>query len=133
MLKRIQKSHPIDELDAVISGEELRALQARVRDIHVEASVCRYIVQITEATRVHNHVYLGASPRGSIALFRTAQALAFMCGREFVIPDDVKRLAPLTLRHRMLLKSEARLNGISPDQVLQDVLGRIPVPVERGK
>lgn len=133
ILARLQHHHPIEDLQAVISTDELRHLQQHVRGIHVEESIRQYIVRLTEATRTHPNVYLGASPRGSIALFRTAQALAFVRGREFVVPDDVKALVPLTLAHRIIIRSDSRLSGITVDKVLQDVLNKIPVPVYRGK
>lgn len=133
ILNRLQDHHPIEDLAAVINSEELSELQLKVRQIHVEESVRKYIVRLTEATRTHPNVYLGASPRGSIALFRTAQALAFVHGRQFVVPDDVKALVPLTLGHRIILKSESRLSGLTVDNVLQDVMNKISVPVHRGK
>ena len=97
--------------------------------MHVDPDIVRYIVDIVTATRTAPGIYLGASPRGSIALFRTAQALAFIRGRSYVVPDDVKELVPFTLSHRMMLTSEARLSGMTVDRVLRDILTRIPVPV----
>ncbi|EGL83002.1 ATPase associated with various cellular activities AAA_3 [Caldalkalibacillus thermarum TA2.A1] len=129
MLSRVQQGHPIDQLDAVMSVEELLKLQQEVRQVHVEDSVKEYIVSLVRATREHPSVYLGASPRGSIALLYAAQALAFIRGRDYCIPDDVKLLAPYTLGHRLILTSEARLNGASVEQVIDDVLGQIRVPV----
>lgn len=131
ILLRLQDHHPIEDLEAVIGSEKLRDLQQSVRNVHVEDSVRHYVVRLTEATRLHPHVYLGASPRGSIALYRTAQALAFVRGRQFVVPDDVKDLVSVTLGHRIILKSEARLGGLTVEKVLQDVLNQIPVPVSR--
>lgn len=132
MLLRIKKAHPIEMVQPVITVEQLRALQEQVRDVHVDETIGQYIVKVTEGTRTHPSVYLGASPRGSIALFRTSQALAFINGRHYVVPDDVKKLIPLTLGHRIILKSEARLSGINIEKVLHDVMGKIPVPVFRG-
>ncbi len=131
MLSRLQVHHPIESVKAVISSEELKDLQQSVRNIYVEDSIRRYIVRLTEATRTHPKVYLGASPRGSIALFRAAQALALVRGRQFVVPDDVKDLAAATLGHRVILKSDARLGGLTVEEVLQDVLNQTPVPVFR--
>ena len=131
MLSRLQVRHPIEDVEAVISSEELIDLQHSVRNIYVEDSIRHYIVRLTEATRTHPQVYLGASPRGSIALFRAAQAMALVRGRQFVVPDDVKDLAAATLGHRIILKSDARLGGLTAEQILQDVLSQIPVPVFR--
>lgn len=132
MLTRLQYHHPIEDLQAVIGADQLRNLQKEVRHVHVEESIGKYIVQLTEATRTHPNVYLGASPRGTVALFRTAQALAFVCGRKYVVPDDVKVLVPLTLGHRILIRSEARLEGVTVDKLLEEVMNTVPVPVQRG-
>lgn len=129
VLTRTQESHPIDQIQAVISKEELQSFQHQVRQTHVDDSIKEYIVQLTQATRVHQSVYLGASPRGSLALLRTAQALAFIRGRDYVIPDDVKYLAPFTLEHRIILKSESRLSGTTVSKVLKDIIGQIKVPI----
>lgn len=132
MLDRIREFHPIDHLGEVLSREELLKLQREVRRVRVDSSITDYIVRIVRATRTPQEVYLGASPRGSIALYHTAQALALIRGRPYVIPDDVKELVPLTLSHRIILKSEARLSGRSVEQLLQELLRRIPVPVSVG-
>ncbi|GGA49234.1 hypothetical protein GCM10007416_22970 [Kroppenstedtia guangzhouensis] len=132
MLDRIREFHPIDHLGEVLSSEELLKLQREVRRVRVDSSITDYIVRIVRATRTPQEVYLGASPRGSIALYHTAQALALIRGRPYVIPDDVKELVPLTLSHRIILKSEARLSGRSVEQLLQELLRRIPVPVSVG-
>lgn len=129
MLERIKEQHPIDTIQTVMSRDELLSLQQAVRQVHVDPDIVRYIVDIVDATRSAPGIYLGASPRGSIALFRTAQALAFIRGRSYVVPDDVKELVPFTLSHRMMLTSEARLSGMTVDRVLRDILTRIPVPV----
>ncbi|MGB8956521.1 MAG: MoxR family ATPase [Tumebacillaceae bacterium] len=129
MLGRQQHGHPIDALERVTNLEMLQAMQKKVREVYVEESIREYIVQITTETRKHQAVYLGASPRGSLALFRAAQALAFVLGRDYVVPDDVKQLVPVTLTHRIILKSEARLGGTTAEQILQDILKGIPVPV----
>jgi len=129
MLERIKDQHPIETIETVMSRETLLSLQKAVRQVYVDPDIIRYIVDIVAATRSAPGVYLGASPRGSIALFRTAQALAFIRGRSYVIPDDVKELVPFTLKHRMMLTSEARLSGLTVDRVLRDILHRIPVPV----
>lgn len=133
LLTRLQYHHPVEDLPVVISADELRRLQREVRNVYVDESIRRYIVQLTESTRSHPNVYLGASPRGSIGLFRTAQALAFIRGREFVVPDDVKALVPFTLGHRIIVKSDSELSGVTVDKVLNDVMDLIPIPVQRRK
>lgn len=129
VLTRIQHHHPIEDVWEVISRQELLQLQAEVRQVHVDASIVDYIVEVVQATRTLEGVYLGASPRGSIALFRTAQAWAFIQGRSYVIPDDVKKLAPLTLSHRIILNSEARLSGSNVDGLIKQILSRVRVPI----
>ncbi|PTM53209.1 AAA family ATPase [Desmospora activa] len=129
VLTRIQHHHPIEDVCEVISRRELLHLQEEVRKVHVDASIIDYIVEVVQATRTPDAVYLGASPRGSIALFRTAQAWAFVQGRSYVIPDDVKKLVPLTLAHRIILNSEARLRGTHVEGLLKQILSRVRVPV----
>jgi MoxR-like ATPase len=131
ILTKSQESHPVDRLQPVISIEELQQFQREARQLHVDDSIKEYIVQLTQATRDHRSVYLGASPRGSLALLRAAKALAFIRGRDYVLPDDVKLLAPYTLEHRIILKSESRLSGASVQIVLKEILNQVPVPVLR--
>jgi MoxR-like ATPase len=131
VLNRAQKVPPIEELYPVIDLEELLILQKEIKDVYVDDSMKRYIVDIVKRTRDHSSVYLGASPRGSIALMKTAQAYAYMYGREFVLPDDIQYLAPFVLSHRIILKSEAKFEGISAEEVVNRVLARVPVPVKR--
>jgi MoxR-like ATPase len=129
VLTQAQESHPIDRLQPVLTIEELQQFQKEARKVHVDASIKEYIVQLTHATRTHRNVYLGASPRGSLALLHASQSLAFIRGRDYVIPDDVKLLAPYTLEHRIILKSESRLSGASIQSVLKDVIQQVTVPV----
>jgi MoxR-like ATPase len=131
VLNRAQKVPPIEELYPVIDLEELLILQKEIKDVYVDDSMKRYIVDIVKRTRDHGSVYLGASPRGSIALMKTAQAYAYMYGREFVLPDDIQYLAPFVLSHRIILKSEAKFEGISAEEVVNRILARVPVPVKR--
>jgi MoxR-like ATPase len=131
VLNRAQKVPPIEELDPVIDLEELLILQKEIKDVYVDDSMKRYIVDIVKRTRDHGSVYLGASPRGSIALMKTSQAYAYMYGREFVLPDDIQYLAPFVLSHRIILKSEAKFEGISAEEVVNRILARVPVPVKR--
>jgi MoxR-like ATPase len=128
ILDEQKRQHPLDELEVVCSVEELRGMQSAVRDIYVDPTVADYIVRLVGATRTHPDVYLGASPRGSIALYRSGQALAGLLGRDYVIPDDIKALADPVLSHRLALSSDAQLQGISAGKVVADVLGVVPVP-----
>lgn len=130
ILVRLQYSHPVDSLESVVDSSELVKIQDLVKKIFVEESVREYIVRLVQATRTHSDVSLGASPRGSLALYKTAQAYAALKGREYVIPDDIKYLAPLTLQHRMILKPESSLRGRTTQKVLQDLLESVPVELE---
>jgi MoxR-like ATPase len=129
MLQRLQKGHPIDEIKPVATAEEVLAAQAAVRDVHVDEKVRRYILDIIHASREHEDVLLGASPRATLALFRTAQALAAIQERDFVVPDDVKRLAVPVLAHRIILKPESRLRKRTPQLVVQELVADARVPV----
>jgi MoxR-like ATPase len=131
MLLRLQKTHPIDELTPVATAAELLACQEAVRDVIVDDKVRKYVLDVVHATRRHEDVALGGSPRASIALFRTAQALAAVQGRDYVLPDDVKRLVPPVLGHRLILKPESRLRKVTPASVLSELLMDVSVPVLR--
>jgi MoxR-like ATPase len=128
ILDRQQRAHPLDSLSQVASPEELIEAQTAVKEIYVDNSVKEYIVSIVAATREQEDVYLGASPRGSLALYRAAQARALLQGRNFVIPDDVKALATVTLPHRVIMSPSARMKNISSEMVVQDILEQTPVP-----
>jgi len=131
MLQRLQKSHPIDDLGPVATAAELQACQGAVRDVFVDDKVRKYVLDLVHATRVHEDVALGGSPRASIALFRTAQGIAAVAGRNFVLPDDVKRMVQPVLAHRMILKPESRLRKLTAAAVVNDILSEVPVPVLR--
>jgi MoxR-like ATPase len=133
MLERLQHSHPIDDLPAVGTAAEITACQEAIREIHVDDKIRKYMLEIVHATREHNDVHLGGSPRASIALFRTAQALAAINGRNFVLPDDVKRMLMPVLAHRLILRPESRLRKITPASIINEVLGDIAVPVPGAK
>ena len=122
---------PVDAVEPVTTADEIVELQQRVTQVHVADSVKDYVVRIVQATRVHGAVYLGASPRASLSLYRLSQALAAMDGRDYVLPDDVKELAPLVLAHRLVLHPEARWQETDPEAVVRDVLEHVPAPVER--
>ncbi len=131
LLLRFEQHDPLDELQPVLTTEELLTFQHQVRSIRVEDSVRQYSVQVTRATRSHPAVELGVSPRGSLALYRTAQALAALRGRDFVIPDDIKYLAPAVLTHRISIHPQTRLRGRTPEQVITEIVASVPVPVEK--
>jgi MoxR-like ATPase len=123
-----QFHHPLDDLEQIMAAEELVLIQKQVRSIHVDPSIREYIVAIANATRNHNNIYLGSSPRGSLALYRTSQALAAIRGRGYVIPDDVKLLTKPTLAHRIIVTPAARVRAITSAAVLDEILQSVPVP-----
>jgi MoxR-like ATPase len=129
MLQRLQHGHPIDDLSPVLSAAEVLACQEAVRDIHVDEKVRRYMLEIVQMSREHDDVQLGGSPRASIALFRTGQALAAVAGRDFVLPDDVKRMAMPVLAHRLILRPESRLRKVTAATVINEILKEVSVPV----
>ena len=131
VLRRAENRQPIQEIEAVMSVEELLNLQQDVKQVYVEDGVKSYIVDIARATRNHQNVYLGVSPRASIALMKAAQAYAFMQNRDFVKPDDVKYLAPFVFGHRLILAPEARYEGVQPEDIIKEVIQQIFVPVKR--
>ncbi len=128
MLEGQQIRHPIEDLGQVVSVEELLEAQRAVRHVTISEDIKRYIVDLVDATRSHPEVYLGASPRGSIALFRASQALAGMQGRDFVLPDDVKRMAVPALAHRLIVGSGARIREVDSREIVQELLERLPAP-----
>ncbi|MBN1483839.1 MAG: MoxR family ATPase [Chloroflexia bacterium] len=130
MLLRYRLSDPLEELAVVADEEEILQAQRQVREVQVEDSLRHYIAQVVRATREHEAVELGASPRGSLALYRTAQAYAAIAGRDFIVPDDIKDMAPYVLTHRLMLDPEARLRGKTARQILKEIVDTVPVPVE---
>ncbi|WP_223703412.1 AAA family ATPase [Sutcliffiella deserti] len=131
ILHSTEKRQPINELQSVITLEELQEMQKQVKEVHVDQTVKEYIVDMVNRTRTHQSVYLGASPRGSVALMKAGQAYAFIHGRDYVVPDDIKYLAPYVLPHRIILKSEAKFEGMTAEQVVRKVIDRTPIPVQR--
>jgi MoxR-like ATPase len=123
-----QYHHPLDDLEQIMTAEELVLIQQQIRSIHVDPSIREYIVAIANATRNHNNIYLGSSPRGSLALYRTSQALAAIRGRGYVIPDDVKLLTKPTLAHRIIVTPSARVRAITSTAILDEILQSVPVP-----
>ena len=127
ILTNLWREHPITKIGKVVDGQDLSTLQRRVWDVNVDTTLQDYIVALTEATRRHPDLSLGVSPRGSLALLKGAQALAAIRGRDYVIPDDIKTLVPLTLAHRLILKPEAELRGRTAHTILEDVLENTPL------
>jgi MoxR-like ATPase len=131
ILLRFEQQDPLEDLAPVTTPGELVGVQQQVRQVRVEESVRGYIVDVVRATREHHEIQLGASPRGTLALYRCAQALAAIRGRAYVLPDDVKYLVPYVLTHRILISPATRLRGRLVADVLMDVIETVPVPVEK--
>ena len=130
ILQRFKETQPLDDLQAVLTGERLQELQRMIRRVRVEPVVENYIVELVRATRNHSGVELGVSPRGTLALYRSSQAYAAVHGRFYVIPDDVKSVARPVLSHRMIATSQTRLHGHVMEQIIDEVLHNVSVPVE---
>jgi MoxR-like ATPase len=131
ILDEQKRSHPLEDLEEVLGVEELRELQAAVREIYVDPAVADYIVRLVNGTRDHPDVYLGASPRGSIALYRAGQALAGLLGRDYVIPDDVKALAESALAHRLIIKTSSSIHDVQAGHIIRELLDVTPVDSSR--
>jgi MoxR-like ATPase len=129
MLDMLQRRHPIDDVQPVVSAEELVAAQRTVREVHVDEKVRRYLTQIVHQTRSCEDLGLGGSPRATIALFRCAQALAAVSGRNYVLPDDVKKIALPVLTHRVIVRPESRLRKMTAAAIVEDLIEDVPVPV----
>jgi len=128
IIERQEQTHPIDSLGAVATPDDIRLLQQGAKAIYVDQLVRQYIVSLTEATRRHSEVSLGASPRASLGLFRAIRAMALVQDRDYVIPDDVKMLAPAIIAHRLVLSPSARMRGVQNTDVVNDLLRTVPVP-----
>ena len=133
VLTRQSDHHPIQDLEQVVSVEELVESQRAIRDVYVDDLVKSYIVDLVSSTRDHPDIYLGASPRGSLALFVASRALAALEGRDFVLPDDIKRLAEPALAHRLIISPSARIKNVTASQIVEDALKQTPVPGARAK
>jgi MoxR-like ATPase len=129
ILRNLQREHPITAIEQVVDGARLLDLQHQVWEVHVDDTVRDYVVRLVSATRDHSDLALGASPRGSLALFKTAQALAALRGRDFVIPDDVKALAVPTLVHRLIVRPESALRGYKAEGIMNDLLEKTPLAI----
>ncbi len=128
--RRFQKADPLSSFEAVVSVEDIAELQKLVKEVEVSEDVREYLANVVRKTREHQAVELGASPRASLALMSSAQALAALQGRDFVTPDDIKYLAEYVLAHRLVLGAKARLEGGTAAEIINDIVGEIPVPVE---
>jgi MoxR-like ATPase len=126
-----QRVHPLDQLEQVVEGDDLIAAQQEVKQVYVDTLIKEYIVALVHATRVYPDVFLGASPRGSLGLYRTGQAYAATSGRDYVTPDDIKALAEVVLTHRVIISPSARIRNVSTRDVVQQVLATVPVPGTR--
>jgi MoxR-like ATPase len=131
VLTLAEKERPIHKIDSVITKVELIKLQSEIQKVYVDETIKHYIIDLTSKTRKHPSVYLGASPRASIALMKAAQAYAFITGRDYIIPDDIQYLAQYTLPHRIILRSEAKFEGKSADELVNDLIVSTNVPVQR--
>jgi MoxR-like ATPase len=129
LLTHLQREHPIMRLQPVVEGEQLIALQRQVWEIHVDDTLKDYIVRLVSATRAHPDLVLGASPRASLALFKTAQAFAAVRGRDHIIPDDIKYLVPATMAHRLIIRPESELRGRTPQAILNDIIKSTPLDI----
>jgi len=123
----------VTRVEQVVTSDELIAAQKQIKDVFINDLVKEYIVKLVNATRKHPDVYLGASPRGSIALYKTGQARAAILGRDYVIPDDIKALSMVTLAHRLIISPSARIKNIDPRAVIQEILDSTPVPGARAR
>jgi MoxR-like ATPase len=128
ILDRQQHQHPLETLEQAVSVEELKEAQQAIKDVYIDNLVKEYIVEIGRQTRDHPDVYLGASSRGALSMYRLSQARAAMFGRDYVLPDDVKALASAALSHRIIVGPAARIKDIEPSAIVQDILDKIPVP-----
>jgi MoxR-like ATPase len=130
ILERFRFTDPLPDLQAVSGAEEINALVEERKQIRVEASVQNYIVQVARATRKHPEIELGASPRATLALYQASQSWAAITGRAYVLPDDVKAMAPHVLTHRLMISPQAQLRGRQPEELVANIVDTVPVPVE---
>jgi len=130
ILERFRSDDPLEDVEAVTTSAEILRLQEQRKGIRVEESIRNYIVKVARATREHAEIELGASPRATLALYQTSQAWAAIQGRDFVLPDDVKFMAPHVLTHRLMISPKAQLRGRRPEEMVADIVDSVPVPVE---
>ncbi len=130
MLERFRKSNPLDSMDTVLTADEILAMQEERKDIKVESTIRDYMVRISDATRQNKEIQLGASPRATLALYQTSQAWAAIHKRDYVLPDDVKHMAPHVFNHRLIIAPQAQLRGRTSQELIRDIVSSVPVPVE---
>ena len=128
MLEMLQHSHPVDQLKPVAEANEVAAAQQIIRMVHVDPRVREYLLQIISQTRQHADLALGGSPRATIALFRCSQAMAAIRGRDYVLPDDIKKIIAPVMNHRLIVRPESRLRKITGEKVIEEIVGEIAVP-----
>jgi len=128
VLERQQFRHPFEDLEKMVTVEELANVQEAIKSVYAAPAIKRYIVTLSRHTREHPEVYLGVSPRGSLSLYRTSQALAAMKGRDYILPDDVKALCVPTFAHRLILAPAARLRDLDAEQIVTEIINSVPVP-----
>ena len=133
MLEMLKHDHPVHQLQPVVSAQEVVACQKAVREVHVDEKVQQYILQIVHDTREHEDISLGGSPRASIGLMRSSQAMAALRGRDFVLPDDIKKVVEPVLHHRLILKPESRLRRVTAAELVDDIVNSIAVPTVSGE
>jgi len=131
MLERTSRDHPIDTIEPVMTKDELIMLQEEVKDVYVDQQVQQYIIHLTGETRKHQYIFLGVSPRGSIALMKAAKAYAYIQNRDFVLPDDVQYLAPFVMEHRVILSSEAKYERITEEDVIAEIVKNTYIPIRK--
>jgi len=131
MLERTSRNHPIETISPVMTKDELVSIQEEVKDVYVDQNVQQYIVNLVKATRENENIFLGVSPRGSIALMSVAKALAFIYGRDYVIPDDVKFMSPYVLSHRIILNSRAQYEGKTSEDIVHSIVEQTFVPIRK--
>ena len=131
LLRRVQYDSPLEDLQPVLSLEELLQLQTEVKKVLVDDTIKAYIIELANRTRNNDWIYLGVSPRASIALMKASQAYAFLNGRDYVLPDDVQYLVPFVFAHRLILKSEARYEEMNSEFIIREIISTTPVPVKR--
>ena len=131
VLRRAQYDSPLEDLQPVLSLEELLQLQSEVKKVLVDDTIKAYIIELANRTRNDDWIYLGVSPRASIALMKASQAYAFLNGRDYVLPDDVQYLVPFVFAHRLILKSEARYEEMNSEFIIREIISTTPVPVKR--
>lgn len=131
ILQRTSRDHPIEDISAVMTKEELISIQEEVKEVYIDENVQQYIVKIISLTRKNPSIFLGVSPRGSIALMKAAKAYAYIFGRDYVLPDDVKFLAPYVLSHRIILTAEAKYDGLTNERIIHSIVNSVRVPIRK--